>query len=102
MSELVPPPWPQFLAEVDQNLAELVEIHCVGGFVLAAVYGIPRTPADLDYISAIPSQSSAELDRIAGRESRFAKKHKVYLQYVRGVADFPEDYETRLTTLQLG
>jgi hypothetical protein len=26
----------------------------------------------------------------------------VYLQYVRGVADFPEDYETRLTTLRFG
>ena len=102
MPDLAPPPWPQFVAEVDQNLAESVEIHCVGGFVLTAVYGIPRTTADLDYISAIPSQSSTELDRIAGRESGLAKKYKVYLQYVRGVADFPEDYEARLTTLQLG
>lgn len=103
MREFAPPhPWPQFLEEVDQRLSEAVEIHCVGGFVLTAVYGIPRTTADLDYISAIPVQASTELDRIAGRESGLAKKYKVYLQYVRGVADFPEGYETRLMTLNLG
>ncbi|MFY9676814.1 MAG: DUF6036 family nucleotidyltransferase [Terriglobales bacterium] len=99
---VVPSPWPQFLSELDRKLAEAVEIHCAGGFALTAVYGISRTTADLDYISAIPIRSSEELDRIAGRDSGLARKFKVYLQFVRGVTDFPEDYEARLTTVPLG
>ncbi len=100
MSDLAPP-WPQFLAELDQNLSDAVELHCVGGFVLTAVHGIPRTTGDLDYISANPRQAIEELDRIAGRHSTLAKKHRVFLQLV-GVVDYPENYEARLTTLPLG
>jgi hypothetical protein len=98
---LLPSPWRQFLAEVDRKLEETVEIHCAGGFALTVVYGIPRTTADLDYLSAIPSDSSEVLDRIAGQDSALAKKYKVYLQFVRGVSDFPEDYEARLLNLGL-
>jgi hypothetical protein len=100
---VLPPPWHGFLSDVDQSLSEAVELHCVGGFVLEAVYGIPRMVAtgDLDYISANPSRSNEELNRIAGLGSDLAKKHKVFLQMV-GVADYPENYESRLTTLPLG
>ncbi len=98
----LPPPWPQFLAAVDRGLSHAVELHCAGGFVLTAVHGIPRTTADLDYISAIPRQATEELDRIGGRDSDLAKKHKVFLQAVGGVGDYPENYEGRLTTLPLG
>lgn len=102
MPDLVlPSPWPEFLTDVDQSLSEAVELHCVGGFVLAAVHGIARTTNDLDYISANPNQAHEELNRIAGQGSDFANKHKVYLQMV-GVADYPENYERRLTTLPLG
>ncbi len=102
MPDLVlPSPWLEFLTDVDHNLSEAVELHCVGGFVLAAVYGIARTTNDLDYIFAIPNQEHAELNRIAGQDSDLAKKHKVFLQMV-GVADYPENYERRLTTLPLG
>ncbi len=103
MSDLVlPQPWHQFVVDVDRSLSDAVELHCVGGFVLTAVHGVPRTTADLDYISAIPRQCVEELDRIAGRDSALAKKHKVFLQAVGGVGDWPEDYESRLTTLPLG
>lgn len=95
---VLPPPWPEFLAEVDQSLSNAVELHCVGGFVLTAAYGIPRTTNDLDYISAIPHESHADLENVAGRNSLLAKKHRVYLQAV-GIADCPEDYEGRLVTL---
>jgi len=97
----LPPPWPEFLADVDRSLPAAVELHCVGGFVLAAVYGIPRTTNDLDYISADPSQARQDLERIAGRNSDLARKHKLFLQMV-GVADYPENYASRLMTLTLG
>jgi hypothetical protein len=103
MPDLVlPPPWPRFLTEVDHSLSEVVELHCAGGFVLTVVHGIPRTTADLDYISAVPRQAAEELERIAGRGSDLAKRHKVFLQAVGGVGDYPENYESRLTTLPLG
>ena len=103
MPEIVlPEPWSLFLAEVDQSLSDVVELHCVGGFVLTAVHGIPRTTADLDYISAVPHEFTEDIDKIAGRNSPLALKHKVFLQAVGGVSDYPEDYESRLTTLPLG
>jgi hypothetical protein len=70
-------------------------------FVLAAVHGLPRPTADVDYIAAIPSDSLEELERIAGRQSTLAKQQGLYLQYVT-IADVPEDYEQRLTELFAG
>jgi Nucleotidyltransferase of unknown function (DUF6036) len=98
----LPSPWPEFLADVDQSLSEAVELHCLGGFVLEIVYGVSRTvpTGDLDYISAHPSNHE-ELNRLAGQGSALAKKHKVFLQLV-GVGDYPENYESRLKTLELG
>lgn len=98
----LPSPWPEFLADVDQSLSEPVELHCVGGFVLAIVYGIPRTTADIDYISVIPHHAIEELDRIAGEDSALAKKHKVWIHVAGGIVDYPENYESRLNTLPLG
>ncbi|HEV2992379.1 MAG TPA: DUF6036 family nucleotidyltransferase [Candidatus Angelobacter sp.] len=97
----LPPRWLQFLRNVDEQLDVSVELHCLGGFVLAAVYGLPRPTADVDYIAAIPSDSLEELERIAGRHSTLAKNQGIYLQYVT-VADIPEDYEQRLTELFAG
>ncbi|MBI3646927.1 MAG: hypothetical protein HY233_13345 [Acidobacteriales bacterium] len=101
MPDLVlPSPWPQFLAEVDQSLSAAVELHCVGGFVLTAVYEISRSTADLDYVSVIPRQLGEELEKLAGRDSALAKKQRVFLQAV-GIADLPGNYEERLQTLPL-
>src|SRR5271154_533026 len=98
----LPLPWPQFLRDIDRNLSNAVEIHCLGGFVLTGVYDLARTTADLDYVTAIPKQLGGELERIAGRGSDLARKHRVYLQAVGGIVDLPEEYESRLTTLLLG
>lgn len=92
-------PWPEFLAAVNQSLTRAVELHCVVGFVLAAVYGIPRATNDVDYIAIHPD--SNEIDEIAGPESRLHKRYKVCFQRVGGISDFPEDYEDRLMTLPL-
>ncbi len=88
-------PWAEFLKEVDELLSGPVEIHCVGGFVVMARYGLDRPTSDVDYISAVPESEQANLEAIAGRESRLAKKYKVCVQYV-GVANHPRDYDKRL------
>ena len=96
----LPKPWPDFLKEVDAQLSQKVDLQCIGGFVLTALYGIPRATADLDYIAAVPKQAAEEIERIAGRESALCRKYRLYFQSVR-IADLPEDYESRLQELQL-
>ena len=96
----LPKPWPAFLKEVDAQLSHEVNLHCLGGFVLTALYGIPRPTADLDYIAAVPREAREEVERIAGRESALCKKYKLFFQSV-GIADLPEDYESRLEELRL-
>lgn len=90
--------WTTFLKEVDELLAAPVELHCLGGFVLAAGFSLPRPTADLDYIAAKPAENAASLETIAGRGSPLAKRHGFYFQYVT-IADVPEDYEERLSDL---
>jgi hypothetical protein len=97
-SQTFSPGWHAFLGEVDALLDFSVELHCLGGFVLAARYGLPRPTGDVDYIAAIPWNTVAKLEETAGRDSALAKKHGLYFQYVT-VADVPEDYEDRLTEL---
>jgi len=96
-----PPRWSAFLKEVDGLLPSSVELHCLGGFVLAALYGLPRPTGDLDYIAAIPLDSLAGLEKIAGKDSALTKKHGLYFQHVT-VADVPENYTNRLTELFSG
>lgn len=97
----LPKPWPDFLREVDAQLSQKVNLHCIGAFVLAARYGIPRFTADLDYIEAVPQQARAELEKIAGVESVLCKKYRLFFQGV-GIADIPENYESRLQELKVG
>ena len=100
MSRL-PKPWGAFLSDLDAALPAPVELHCMGGFVLAAVYAVPRTTGDLDYLAAIPNQAATILEGLGGQGSSLAAKHKVSLQRV-GVADCPENYDSRLSELHLG
>ena len=94
----LPSPWRELLDELDEALAEPVELHCIGGFVVSLLYGLPRPTGDVDYISAVPHNRIEELERLAGRQSKLARKHKVYLQHVT-IATMPEDYESRLTEM---
>ncbi len=96
--QVLPARWYAFLAEVDQRLETFVELHCLGGFVLATLYGLPRPTGDVDYIAAVPSDRVNDLERIAGRGTLLAKEHGLYFQYVT-VADVPEDYQGRLAEL---
>ncbi len=98
----LPSPWAEFLAEVDQSISDAIEVHCLGGFVLTALYGIPRTTADLDYIATVPASGVEQLQAVAGPESKLAKKYKVCFQYAGGVADLPADYQGRLAPIPCG
>jgi hypothetical protein len=90
LADELPNPWKEFLSAVDAGLSTMTAIHCLGGFVLTVVYGVPRTTADIDYVSAIPNSAYEQLEALAGRESELAKKHRVYLQHIGAIPDFPE------------
>jgi Nucleotidyltransferase of unknown function (DUF6036) len=98
----LPKPWPDFLKEVDAQLSQQVNLHCIGGFVITALYGMPRPfpTADVDYIKAVPREAGNEVEKIAGRESALCKKYRLFFQSV-GIADFPEEYDSRLQELKL-
>ena len=91
-------PWQAFLADVNGQLPRPIAIHCLGGFVAAFYYDLPRPTNDLDYIEVIPHDAMATLHDIAGSASALAKKHRVHFQHV-GVASLPESYTQRLTKL---
>ena len=91
-------PWRSFLSEVDRRLPGSIEVHCLGGFVAALYYHLPRPTNDLDYVEVTPHDAMTTLQEIAGPESSLARKHRVHFQHV-GVASVPEAYAERLTEL---
>lgn len=92
----LPSPWSEFLTEVDGILSEQLDLHCVGGFVVAYFYGFPRTTGDLDYYTAVPANSN--LPEIAGRGAKLYKKYGVCM-HKAAVMTLPEDYDTRLSEM---
>jgi len=95
--EQPPEPWRAFFADVDARLAEDVQLHCCGGFVVTQVYGVARTTSDVDFLGAVPNVWSHVTD-IGGKGSALHRKHKVYLDAVT-VATPPENYEDRLVPM---
>jgi hypothetical protein len=75
--------------------------HCIGGFVVSVLYGLPRPTGDVDYVSAVPYHRIQDLQALAGRGSELENKFKVDLQHVT-VATMPEDYEARLLEMFAG
>jgi len=88
-------PWLRFLRDVDRALKEAVEVHCLGGFVLSVLWGLPRPTADVDVIEIRPHHAGEALLRIGGQGSALAEKHQIHFQRVT-VAEYPEGYEGRL------
>lgn len=99
---LLAKPWLSFLKDIDSALSQTVHLHCVGGFVLVARYGVPRYTGDLDYVAVIPRQAAHELEAIAGRGSLLSAKYGLFLQSTGGIIDLPEDYDSRIRELNLG
>lgn len=96
-SEL-PDPWRAFLVDVDGQLPHPIEIHCLGGFVAAFYYDLPRPTNDLDFSDVVPRGALATLQEIAGASSPIARKHRVHFQHV-GVSSLPGSYSKRLSEL---
>lgn len=90
--------WRRFLSEVDVELPEAVELHCLGGFVASLHYGLPRPTADLDYLQIAPPAAQNYLQRLAGEGSPLARKHGLYFQYV-ALVSLPDRYDERLTEI---
>jgi hypothetical protein len=88
-------PWRSFLRDLDAALSGPTEIHCLGGFVVAEYYGVARPTSDIDIIQVRGVSDAADVQRIAGKGSPLAKRHRVYIDIVT-VADVPERYEARL------
>lgn len=40
-SNSLPEPWNSFFSEIDAPLSEELELHCLGGFVMTILYGLP-------------------------------------------------------------
>lgn len=97
----IPEPWKSFLSEIDAAVAEPVEFECLGGFVIKALYGLPRPTADVDVLSIAPGTQRAFILELAGRGSPLHKKYRLSIEYVT-VAVVPEDYEDRLTEMSSG
>ena len=90
-----PEPWRGFLVALDSLIAKPVDLHCIGGFVVALQYGSSRETSDIDVLAARGTAQLAEIERLAGEGSSLHKRFRVYLQPV-GIAIYPEDYEQRL------
>lgn len=96
-------PWAAFLNELDALLHHPVEIRCLGAFLLTAVYALPRATGDLDCLAVLPGDATVVVEELGGRNSKLAKKHRVWVQHVGiGVVDLPDDYERRLEHLDFG
>jgi hypothetical protein len=91
-------PWTDFLLDLDFHLQRPVGLHCLGGFVVTACYGLPRATADIDLLSVVPHDSLADLLALAGKSSTLHRKHGIYLDFV-AVATCPYEYEDRLIQL---
>ena len=68
----------------------MVELHCLGGFVLSVSYDLPRPTAHVDYIAAMPSTAVANEFLTAARgmglvEKDFAVVYEV-LRQMSGVS----------------
>lgn len=88
-------PWLAFLRDVDSALDGPVEVHCLGGFVLAVLWELPRPTADIDFVDIKPSEAGQVLLRIAGEGGEIALKHRLCFHRVT-IAEFPEAYASRL------
>jgi len=66
---LPPEPWQSFLCDIDEALEEPVVLHCLGGFVIAMQFGLPRGTVDVDFLSITPVQETCNLEMLAGEGS---------------------------------
>lgn len=91
-------PWTSFLKALDRALDQRVTLHCIGGFALAMLYGLPRPTIDVDCLAIIPDGATARVEELGGKGSRLHLESGVYLQHV-GIVTPPENYAERLVAI---
>jgi hypothetical protein len=99
-----PEPWRSFLRDIDRLLASQggsspIELHCLGGFVVAMCYDLKRATGDIDVFEVIPGYALTVLLDAAGKGRPLARKHGVYIDAGSRVATLPENYASRLTEI---
>jgi hypothetical protein len=92
-------PWRGFLDDIDGLLTEPVALNCLGGFVITALYGMPRPTADIDVLAVAPGDTLTRLAALAGKASTLYKKHGLYVDVVT-VGECPDGYEAPLTPIE--
>lgn len=97
----VPEPWSEFLHAVDGALDDTVELHCLGGFVLTALWGLPRPTGDIDVVRVIDRHSTERLLDVAGEGSALSTRYQLRVDRVMG-AEYPEEYASRLIEIAPG
>jgi hypothetical protein len=85
--------------EIDRNLSNETQVHCLGGFVVTVIYGAERSTIDIDALPLV--QRDSIIWEFAGRGSDLHKRHRVYLDRV-SIAPLPENYEDRITEVFSG
>ena len=90
-----PEPWHSFFLEIDKTLDRSIALHCIGGFAIAMLHGLPRPTIDVDCLTVIPVEETAPLQLLAGEGSALHKMYGVYLQHV-GIVTFPENYAQQI------
>ncbi len=93
-----PEPWNSFLTKIDGSFNHPVVLHCIGGFAIAMLYGLPRPTVDVDCLTVSPVEEIAPLQSLAGKGSALHKQYGVYVQHV-GIVTVPENYEDRLIVM---
>ncbi|OGQ83222.1 MAG: hypothetical protein A2289_09605 [Deltaproteobacteria bacterium RIFOXYA12_FULL_58_15] len=91
----VPAKWQPLLEDIDAQIGEPVELHCLGGFGLDAMGALDRPTEDIDFLPVLPSRLLRKLEELAGRGTTLARRHGRYIEAVT-VAEYSEDYRTRL------
>jgi hypothetical protein len=94
----IPEPWRSFLVELDNAAQDSVDLHCMGGFVVTQLYGLPRPTSDIDALLIAPREQREVILAAGLRDGRLHRKHGVYLDYVT-IAAFPYEYEERLIAM---
>ena len=101
----LPRQWQAFLSDVDAEIealfSEPIQLHCLGGFVVAAQYGFSRPTGDLDYLSVAPGRAVVPLQDRAGAGSPLHKKHRLHVEHVT-IAILADRYVERVIEILPG
>lgn len=63
--EKPPEPWHSFFLDVESALDQLVELHCMGGFVISMLYGMPRPTADVSKLERNAARDREDVKYLA-------------------------------------